>query len=125
MKRSWIGLGLLILLLVLGIVASGMMNRIHRAISWELEEAADLAMAGLWQKAEDQAELARAEWEKWSDLRNSLADHAPMEDAEGLFAQLPVFAAEKDLHFAALCRELSRKVRAVGEAHRLSLGDFL
>lgn len=124
MKRSWIGLGLLVLLLILGLVTGGVMDRVHRSISWELEDAANLAMVGLWQRAEEQANHAQADWEKWSGLRDSLADHAPTEEAEGIFAQLSVFAAEKDLHFAALCRELSRKVRAVGEAHGLSAWDF-
>jgi len=125
MKRCWIGLGLLLAVLAAGIGAGAAMDRIHAPVAWELEQAADYAMLGLWPEAADSAEQAQADWSRWDHLRASLADHGPVEDAEAIFAQLPVFAKEEDLHFAALCRELARRVRAVGDAHSFTWWNFL
>jgi len=125
MKRCWIGLGLLLIVLAAGIGAGVLMDQIHAPVAWKLEQAADYAMVGLWQEAADCAAEAQADWDKWSRTRESLADHTPVEDAEAIFVQLPVFAAEEDIHFAALCRELARKVLAVGETHGFSWSNLL
>ncbi len=125
MKRCWIGLGLLLIVLAAGIGTGVLMDQIHEPVAWKLEQAADYAMVGLWREAEDCSNEAKADWDKWSRMRGSLADHGPVEDAEAIFVQLPVFAGEEDLHFAALCRELARKVRAVGEAHSFNWWNFL
>ncbi len=125
MKRCWIGLGLLLIVLAVGIGAALGMEQIHAPVAWKLEQAADYAMVGLWPEAERCSRQAREDWDRWSHIRGSLSDHGPVEDAESIFVQLPVFADEEDIHFAALCRELARKVRAVGEAHSFNLRNIL
>lgn len=117
MKRSWIGLGLLIVLLCAGILTGTMMQRIHDPVIWELEQAADCAEVGLWEQAREYARRAELDWDKWEHFRGSLADHAPVEEIESLLVQLPVYGKEEDAHFTAICRELVRKITAVGEAH--------
>ena len=125
MKRSWIGLGLLAVLLALGIVTSAMMSRIHEPVAWELEQAADCAGVGLWEQAQEKSEKAQRDWVRWEHFRGSLADHAPVEEIESLFAQLPVYCGERDAHFSAICRELSRKVSAMGQSHGLVWWNIL
>ena len=125
MKRSWIGLGLLIVLMILGLVTGSLMERIHRPVADALQQAAGLAQAGLWEQAGAEARAAEQEGAKWSSLRNCMADHTPVEDAEGLFAQLDVYCEEEDSHFVAVCRELARKVEAIGQAHGLNAWNIL
>ena len=125
MKRSWMGLGLLIVLLILGLVTGSLMERIHHPVANALQQAAGLAQAGLWEQAGAEARAAEQEWTKWSALRNCMADHTPVEDAEGLFAQLDIYCKEEDAHFAAVCRELARKIEAIGQAHGLNAWNIL
>ena len=58
MKRSWIGLGLLIVLMILGLITGSLMERIHRPVADALQQAAGLAQAGLWEQACAQARAA-------------------------------------------------------------------
>lgn len=125
MKRCWIGAAVLAALLVAGIVTGTMMDRIHRPVAWRLTQAAELAQAGLWDEAETEADRARQEWDDWRYFRGTLADHTPVEDAQALFAQLPVYAREEDAHFTAICLELAERVNAIAEAHTLDWWDVL
>lgn len=120
MRRSWIGLALLLVLLAAGILISVAMDRVHAPISWDLEQAADFAEVGLWQEAAEHADRAAQQWARWQVFRESFADHTPIEEIDCLLAQLPVYAKEEDSHFTATCRELVQKVTAVSEAHALS-----
>ena len=58
MKRSWMGLGLLIILLILGLVTGSLMERIHHPVANALQQAAGLAQAGLWEQAGAEARAA-------------------------------------------------------------------
>ena len=59
-------------------------------------------------------------WKKSEQFRACLADHNPIEDIDAAFAMLEVYcAAEEETAFEGACRELARKVAAVGEAHAL------
>ena len=126
MKRSWIGLFMLLALLVIALLVTWGMNRIHEPISKELELAADCALAGQWEKAQILASSAGGKWEKWAHFRGCFADHSPMEEVDGDFARIKAYsAAGEESEFAASCAELSKKVKAMGEAHGLSWWNVL
>ena len=125
MKRCWFGLGLLIVLLALSILATAWMTRVHDDIDRDLRLAAQYALEGDWQTADRHFLQAKRSWKTWEHLRASLADHTPVEDAEGLFAQLDIYCKEEDAHFAAVCQELARKVEAIGQAHGLNAWNIL
>ncbi len=126
MKRSWIGLALLLLLLILSLAAGWYMDRCQRPIARELDNAAELALAGDW---EGGAAALNAAWEGWDGCRQvaaCFADHNPMEEIDALFSRLEVWAQLRlSGEFAAGCRELSRKVEAMGQAHGLMWWNFL
>lgn len=120
MKRSWIGLGLLLAALAASLLVTWSMDRIHGPIARELETAADYALAGDWDRAAALASGAGTEWKKWAHFRGCFADHGPMEEIEANFAELEVYSiAREKTDFAASCGEIARKVKAMGEAHGL------
>ena len=126
MRRSRIGLWLLLILLGLGLLVTWAMERFHEPVAGELEAAADHAMSGSWERAALLARFAREDWEKRQWFRAWFADHNPIEEIDGDFARLEIWSAEKDtLSFAAGCAELARKIRAMGEAHSLALENIL
>lgn len=126
MKRSWFGFFLLILLLGLSLVSSWAMEEIHSEASEKLEQAADFALSENWHKAAFLTAEVLRDWDRWQLLRSALADHGPMEDIESSFAVLEVYARQREkLAFAASCRELSRRIEAMGDAHAFRLRNLL
>lgn len=120
MKRSWIGLGLLIALAWGGLLVTRAMDAIHRPIAASLTDAGDQALAGNWQAAEALSRQAQESWERSETFRACFADHNPMEEIDSSFARLEVYARErKTAAFAAQCAEIARKAEAMGEAHSL------
>ena len=126
MKRSWIGFGLLLVLLVIGLLVTWGMDRLHDPIARELEQAASHGLKEDWSKAIPAAADAKTRWEKGCHFAACFADHTPMEEIDALFAQMEIYAAaEENTDFAAACAELARKVEAMGEAHGLKWWNFL
>lgn len=126
MKRCWFGLGLLIVLLALSILATAWMTRVHDAIDRDLRLAAQYALEGDWQTADRHFLQAKRSWKTWEHLRASLADHTPVEEADADFAATQVYAyTRQDISFAASCLQLARQVAAVGEAHEFVWWNLL
>ena len=126
MKRSWLGFGLLIVLLVIAIASTLAMVCIHEPIEEHLEHAAQWAIQGDWENAGYSLERAWNQWNKWAHFRSALADHTPVEDIDSEFALLEVYyLTQEDAAFAAQSRSLAKKVAAVGEAHELVWWNLL
>lgn len=126
MKRSWIGLGMLVALLILSLLVTVGMDRIHAPIARQLESAADYALAGDWDMASALASGAGTEWEKWAHFRGCLADHNPMEEIGANFAELEVYGiARETVAFAASCSEIAKQVQAMGDAHGMVWWNLL
>lgn len=124
--RETAGFLLLLVLLVLGIYTSLEMSRTHNAISRELEDAAWYALSGDWESARMATASAESKWREHWNLSTLLADHSPMEQIDAMFASVDLYSAAKEAaEFAAGCGELSRYVRAMGEAHRFSWQNIL
>ena len=121
--REAVGAALLAALLLLGLVTSWDMGRTHTEITKQLEDAAWFALAENWEGARSAAAAAESRWYSHRGLTSLLADHTPVEQIEALFALCS--AARDREEFAFTCAELSRYVRAMGEAHRLSWQNLL
>lgn len=120
MTRFRIGLGLLAALLIVGIFTQFQLQRGQAPVAEALENAADFALAENWRNAKMEADKANTLWQKHWKLTAALADHQPLEDIDGLMAQLEVFAQQEEAtDFAAACRDLARRVQAVADAHSL------
>lgn len=126
MKRSWIGLALLLVLLISGLLVTWAMDAIHDPISDALERAAAQLMLGDWESADQTFRAAKSSWEKWAHFRTCFADHSPVEEIDAGFAELEVYCtARENVAFAAACAKLSKQVAAVGEAHGLVWWNIL
>ena len=126
MKRSWIGLGLLLVLLALGIVTTWAMEKIHAPIESQLQQAAVFALEENWAQADAASQSAISAWDKWEHFRACLADHTPVEEIDAGLEELKIYAAAREnAAFAAACAELGRKIAAVGEAHGLVWWNIL
>lgn len=126
MRRVIFGVGVLVVLLGLGIFVSFGMNRMQLPLTETLETAADTALNGEFSQAVVLANAAKESWEARWNLTASLADHAPMDEIDGLFAQLEAYASQEEkTHYAACCWELASLIQAVAEAHSLSWWNLL
>lgn len=120
MKRSWLGLGLLIVLLAASVMTTWIMTQLHESIEEDLKQAAAYAVSGDWNNADRYFRRAKEDWDQWNHLRSCFADHTPVEEIDSGLALLEVYCvAREDAAFAAECCRLARQVAAVGEAHEL------
>lgn len=126
MKRGWIGLGLLAVMLAGGLLVTWRMGRTHRLIAEDLKEAGRCALAENWGAAERFAEAACDDWKHIWRFSAAFADHEPMEAIDALFSQLDTYRIARDgVSFSAVCAELSRQVEAMGDAHSLNWRNLL
>ena len=124
--RETIGLVLLIALLLTGLYTSLEMDRYHGRIARQLEDSAWYALSGDWEKARSAAAAAENSWESHRGIASLLSDHTPMEEIDSLFSRIGIYsAARSGTEFAACCGDLSQKMVAMGEAHRLSWQNLL
>lgn len=126
MKRIYLGLTILVTLLSLALLFTAMMDRIHRPIAENLLAAAQAASDENWDKAEELASAASRSWERYRKFTAALADHSPMDDMDGLFAELETYLQQREMpHFAATCCHLARLAEAMGDNHALNWWNFL
>lgn len=126
MRRMWIGVGLLVLVLVAGILAAEWMGKTHEKIGADIEQAAALATEEKWEKAIAQMNLARRKWEKKRPVIAMLADHEPLEIIDSLFSQLEVYAASGDvIGFCTTCACLRSQLEILGDCHKINVSNLL
>lgn len=126
MKRSWIGLIFLLVLLAAAIGTTIFMDKIHQPVASDLRQAAQCAQSGDWVNADGFSQRAWEHWDKWNHFRACFADHTPMEEIDAAMEELKVYlSAREEVAFAASCQELARKVEAMGEAHGLLWWNLL
>ena len=122
MARTALGIGILVALLLLGSFAAIAMDRIHLPIATLLQQAADQPL----EEGILTAQKAKVMWEKYWQFSATLADHSPMDEIDGLFAQLEAYQkAGLSGDFSACCLRLSMLVEAVAEAHRFTWWNLL
>lgn len=118
MKRFWWGAGLLIVLLILSSLITFSMERIHEPVANLLKQASEASLEEDWEKANALAGEAKARWEQYWQFTAAFADHTPMDELDGLFAELEVYGKEKEMpHFAATCSHLSMLALAMASSH--------
>ena len=126
MKRLWLGVGLLLILLAIGIASAVFMSRFHDALSQDLEAASQAVLRGDWVAARSLAEKAEMCWQRGKRIAAAFADHEPLEQVDDGFAQLTLFSQmELTADYAAACVHLSELAQALGESHGLVWWNFL
>lgn len=126
MKRLWVGVVVLFLLLAGGIALAVSLSGLHTDISRNLENAALAAQKGDWQQARELAENADKTWSRYRHFSASFTDHEPLEQMDNLFAQLKVFETiPSPADYAALCTHLAQLSDAIAESHTLTWWNLL
>ena len=126
MKRLWIGLGVLAVLLAMGLWVSAAMEWTHVVMVQQLQQASRAAMAEDWPAALEAAQQAQGHWNKHRRWIAAFADHTPMDEIEGSFAEMEVYAQDREKqHFAATCARLAQLAEAMGESHAVSWWNLL
>ena len=126
MKRGWIGLALLLILLGGGLLVTWFMEETHEEIADRLEDAGVLALAGDWDGADRLIRRARQKWDNSWRISAALTDHASLEEIDSLFAQLETYRKQREkLSFAALCAQLGSLLDDLGDAHELTWWNLL
>lgn len=126
MKRFWIGIVILAVILAGSIVLTVAMPNVHMPISRQLSDAADAAQKENWARAEDLANAAFARWESNRSFTAAVADHAPMEAIDSGFAQMNAFLQRREPNeFAAACASLARLVQAMADSQTFTWWNFL
>ena len=126
MGRLFLGIGLLLLLLALGIWVAVAMNDLHTPVTDMLETAAQQAMAGDLEQGISLARQAKDHWSYHWRRTASVSDHTPMDEIDGLFAQMDVYAQTGMVtEFAAYCTRLAELIDCISDAHSLTWWNLL
>ena len=121
LNRELLGILLLAGLLAATLIISHRMCRCYEETARKLDAATAFALAEKWEQAVASTASAQAQWEESWRLSGLFADVSPMEEIDTQFAQLSVWAeARQETEFASAGAALSRKVRAMADAHRLT-----
>ena len=126
MKRFWIGVVLLVLLLGSGITMLLLSHGFYTRFSDTLEAAAAAALSDNWTEAEDLAEKATQQWTRYHRFLSSFTDHEPIENVELLLTRLTLFQnARRNVDFADACKSLAHLSEAIDESHNLKWWSVL
>ena len=125
-RRFYVGIGILIVLLCLGLLVSAVITGCQLPMAETLDAAARAADAGDFQRGITLAREAGEAWyTHWKGVA-SVADHTPMDEIDSLFSEMEVYIrTEEPVHFSACCAQLSSLLRAVSDAHTLSWWNVL
>lgn len=126
MKRFWIGLGLLTLVLALGIWAGNAMLRLHMPIAADLEQAANYAEADNWVAAEALYARARDRWDTGRDRIAAIYNHQPLDEIDARFRELEIYLSRREVTaFRAGCVYLAERLRDLSDSFRISWENLL
>lgn len=102
------------------------MERICLSQSQALDHAAAAASNGDWLTARRLTAQSKLEWDRRHLLFSALYDHAPIDQIDGLFAQLEVFSeSRKTASFESTCVYLARQLESLGRSHSFNFSNFL
>ena len=126
MRRFWFGVGVLVVFLAIGLWVCAATDAMTLPVSDHLQQASEQALSGDLSGGIASAQRAMALWKSHWNSTAAVADHAPMDEIDGLFAQLEAYAAAGAAEdFAASCARTALLVEAVAEAHRPTWWNFL
>ena len=125
-KRFYLGVGILVVFLLLGLFVAWGMEQISGRAATLLAQAEEAILSGSVQTAEALAGQAKRIWEKgWCTIALA-ADHGPMDEIDGLFAQMDFFVKNGNrAELGACCARLAELVEAVSDAHALTWWNIL
>ena len=125
MKRSYLGLGLLVVLLIMGFLSAGITEGCSGIVT-SLEEASLAAQREDWLLSRTLYAEAEVAWKDRWELLASVTDHEPMACINEQFAQAKAFLdAQNQEEAAASLAQLSRQVQGLILDHRFTWWNIL
>ena len=119
MKRIWIGIALLGVLLIGGVGAGEFMEQAHDPVARDVQRAGELALEGQWELAQALVKRGQDRWEEKWPVTAAIADHEPMDEIDALFAQLETYGKTRDsAAYSAVCGHLGSLLEALSQGHR-------
>ena len=126
MLRGWLGAGILLVFLILGMVISGVMDSVHLPIGELLEQASQETLNGDFAHGIALGFQAKERWDRQWNGTATVADHKSMDDVDAMFAEMEIYAKTGESpHFAACCAELAQRLQAMAGAHKFSWWNVL
>lgn len=126
MKRFWIGVILLGIMLAGGVAMLLLSHDFYEEFSRKLETAAQAALAQKWSEAENLSQQATRQWHRCHRFWASFTDHEPIEDVQLLFRKLQLYqTARLSVDFADTCHALIQLCNAIDETHSLNWWSVL
>lgn len=126
MKRFWLGVGILVLFLAIGLLTTQGFQALFQPLSDTLHQASDAVQEGKWEQAEALAQKARQQWDKYRNITAALTNHEPMEETEAMFNVLDVYVRQRDkTRFAQCCAQLAALTEAIGESQSICWWNLL
>jgi len=124
--RELIGAVLLAVLLLGGIGSSLWLRRHHEGLAENMADAAWYALSRDWDRAGQTTAKAMEDWQHRWKLCAVFLDEELMARIDVGFAQLSVYAAQRDTgQYAAVCRELAQELQIIADAHRFGWWGLL
>ena len=118
MKRIWIGIVLLGVLLIGGIATGEFMEQAHIPVAQDVRQAGEVVLRDQWELAQALVKRAQDRWEEKWPVTAAIADHEPMDEIDALFAQLKTYAAAKEeIAYSAACAHLASLLEAMSHSH--------
>ena len=125
-KRFYLGLFLLAVLLVLGLLTGWAANRSLAPVVEDLNRATQALLNGDFTAGARLARQAKVTWQNRWRYMAAIADHAPMDEIDGLFSQAEYYVnAFDNTRLGACCARLGELVEAIADAHRLNWWNIL
>ncbi len=126
MKQFWMGVGILLVLLALGLGSTLWMGHVHRDLAQDLEEASLAALGEDWALAQNILSQCRIRWQACRGAVAAGASHEPIEQIDSLYAQLALYLDRRDsMGFALCCTTLQYQTQALGEAQAINWRNLL
>lgn len=126
MNRFWIGIGLLLALLGVGLWAMFVMDSVQSEISEDLRQSAEAAQQGNWARADELARSAMDRWEENWRFSAAMADHTALDEIDSIFSQARAYREHRQTaDYAATCARLEKLIEALEEGHDLSWWNLL
>lgn len=123
MRRIWIGIGILVVLLALGLVVMKITHQQLGAVADTLKQASENRD---WDEAVVLAQKAEQDWQQKRHWMAALADHADIDNVDEIFAQLAVYQQRRsETDHAAACAQLAEAICDLEENYRLTWRNLL
>ena len=124
MKRMWIGVGLLAVLLAAGMLTGTLLEKwVNRDVQ-RLEQAGAAAQNEAWIEAETLTKQVREDWRRRKWVAEMFTDHEKLGEIDTAFAQLKVYRHTDAAAYSAACTAIAQDLQSIAKNQTISWRNF-